>query len=149
PPDEGTPVGDPSPAYLITGSELPPEPTALRWITTWRIDVLFGFLCVAGLVMYWRWVLRLRKRGDSWPWLRTASWTVGMLVMFWATCGGAAVYGKVLSSAYMVMYMIMTMVNPIFLTSAAPVTLLMRAVPARKDDSRGPREWLLGIIHSR
>jgi len=69
--------------------------------------------------------------------------------MFWVTCGGAAVYGKILFSAHMVMHMILAMVIPIFLTSAAPVTLLMRAIPARKDDSRGPREWVLGIVHSR
>jgi len=149
PPDEGTPPADPSPAYLITGNELPPEPTAVRWLTTWRIDVLFGFLCVAGLVVYWRWVFRLRQRGDDWSMLRAASWTVGMILMFWVTCGGAAVYGKILFSAHMVMHMILAMVIPIFLTSAAPVTLLMRAIPARKDDSRGPREWVLGIVHSR
>lgn len=149
PPDEGLPSADPSPAYLITGTELPPEPTALRWLTVWRIDVLFAFLCVAGVVVYWRWVLRLRARGDSWPWLRTTSWTVGMIIMFWVTSGGAAVYGKVLFSAHMTMHMIMAMVVPIFLTLAAPITLLMRGVPARKDDSRGPREWVLGIIHSR
>ncbi|WP_435298780.1 cytochrome c oxidase assembly protein [Timonella sp. A28] len=149
PPDEGLPSSDPSPAYLITGSELPPEPTATSWFTQWKLDSLFAFLCVAGLIVYWRWAARLHARGDSWPWIRTASWTIAMIMLAWVTSGGPAVYGKVLFSAHMVMHMIMAMVIPIFLTSAAPITLLMRAVPARKDNSRGPREWVLGIIHSR
>lgn len=149
PPISDDAPANPSAAYQVSGYDLPPEPTITRWFTEWRFDVLFGFLTVAGLVMYWRWVLRLRKRGDSWSWLRTASWTFGMIVMFWVTSGGPAVYGKVLFSSHMIMHMMLAMVIPIFLTSAAPVTLLMRAVPARKDDSRGPREWLLGIIHSR
>jgi putative copper resistance protein D len=149
PPESDELPPDASPAYLLTGSELPPEPTFTRWFTEWNFDVLFGFLCIAGLVVYWRWVLRLRARGDSWSWLRTASWTLGMIIMFWVTSGGPAVYGAVLFSAHMLMHMLLAMVIPILLTLAAPVTLVMRAVPARKDDSRGGREWLLGIIHSR
>jgi cytochrome c oxidase assembly factor CtaG len=41
------------------------------------------------------------------------------------------------------------MVVPLLLVLAAPVTLLLRAVPVRKDGSRGPREWVLGLVHSR
>lgn len=149
PPISDETPSNPTPAYQLTGYDLPPEPTFARWFTEWRFDVLFAFLTVAGLVTYWRWVVRLRKRGDKWSWLRTASWTFGMIIMFWVTSGGPAVYGKVLFSSHMIMHMALAMVIPIFLVSAAPVTLLMRAIPARKDNSRGPREWLLGIIHSR
>lgn len=149
PPVSDETPANPSPAYQVTGRELPPEPDLGAWFTQWNIDVLFGFLCAVGLLMYWRWVLRLRKRGDTWPWLRTAVWTLGMIMMFWVTSGGPAVYGKVLFSSHMLMHMMLAMVIPILLTLAAPVTLIMRAVPTRKDNSRGPREWLLGIIHSR
>ncbi len=147
PPVEETPF-NPSPAFQLTGADLPPAPTWTNWLTLWRWDVLFAFLTVAGLITYWRWALRLRKRGDSWSWLRTANWTIAMVLMFWVTNGGPAVYGKVLFSSHMIMHMVLAMVIPIFLVSAAPVTLLTRAIPARKDNSRGPREWLLGLIHS-
>ena len=54
-----------------------------------------------------------------------------------------------LFSAHMLQHMLLVMVVPIFLVLAAPVTLAARALPARRDGSRGPREWLLGIVHSR
>lgn len=160
PPVPDEPIADPTPAEIVTGHPLPPEPTTLSWITQWRWDVLLACAAVAGLVVYWRWVLRLRRRGDAWPWARTASWTVGMLLFFWTTSGGPAMYGHVLFSAHMVEHMILAMVIPVLLALSAPVTLALRALPARAarsggaarggpDGSRGPREWLLGLVHSR
>lgn len=164
PPVPDEPIADPTPAEIVTGHPLPPEPTTLSWITQWRWDVLLACAAVAGLVVYWRWVLRLRERGDAWPWARTASWTAGMLLFFWTTSGGPAMYGHVLFSAHMVEHMILAMVIPVLLALSAPVTLALRALPARAarsggsrtgagrggpDASRGPREWLLGLVHSR
>ncbi|TWH29971.1 putative copper resistance protein D, partial [Isoptericola variabilis J7] len=140
---------DTSPAYQLTGSPLPPEPTLARWFTEWSLDPLFAFACVAGLVVYLRWAVRLARRGDRWPVGRTISWSAGMVLMFWVTSGGPSVYGHVLFSGHMVQHMIMAMVVPLFLVLAAPVTLLLRAIPARKDGSRGPREWVLALVHSR
>ncbi|MGN6241302.1 MAG: cytochrome c oxidase assembly protein [Cellulosimicrobium cellulans] len=140
---------DTSAAYQVTGHALPPEPTLARWFTEWRWDLLPAFACVAALVVYLRWVRRLAKRGDSWSVGRTVSWCVGILILFWVTSGGPAMYGHVLFSAHMVQHMILAMVVPIFLVLAAPVTLLLRAVPPRKDGSRGPREWVLAIVTSR
>lgn len=138
-----------TPAELVTGEPLPPEQTAATWFTQWRWDVLMSLLIVAGVVVYVRWVLRLRRRGDAWPWGRTLAWCTGMVVMFWVTSGGAAVYGHVLFSAHMVQHMVMAMVVPLFLALSAPVTLALRALPKRHDGSRGPREWLLLLVQSR
>ncbi|MFE6968559.1 cytochrome c oxidase assembly protein [Isoptericola sp. NPDC057653] len=146
-PDE-VPV-DVSPAFQLTGRALPPEPTMARWFTEWSLDPLLAFACVAGLVVYLRWAVRLARRGDRWPVGRTVSWCLGMVVMFWVTSGGPAVYGRVIFSGHMVQHMILAMLVPLFLVLAAPVTLLLRAIPARKDGSRGPREWVLGLVHSR
>ncbi|MGW8566959.1 cytochrome c oxidase assembly protein [Isoptericola sp. NPDC055881] len=146
-PDE-VPV-DVSPAFQLTGEALPPEPTMARWFTEWSLDPLLAFACVAGLVVYVRWALRLARRGDRWPVGRTVSWCLGMVVMFWVTSGGPAVYGHVIFSGHMVQHMVLAMLVPLFLVLAAPVTLLLRAIPARKDGSRGPREWVLGLVHSR
>ncbi|AEE44404.1 cytochrome c oxidase assembly protein [Cellulomonas fimi] len=154
PPVPEEPPADPSPAYRLTGHPLPPEPTTLRWLTEWRWDLLLAGAALAGLVVYWRWVLRLRRRGDSWPWLRTASWTVGLLLFAWTTSGAPALYGHVLFSAHMIQHMVLAMVVPIFIALSAPVTLALRALPVRStrlrdDASRGPREWILVLVHSR
>ena len=153
PPVPEEPPVDPSPAYQLTGHPLPPEPGGLLWVTQWRWDLVLASAAVAGLFVYWRWVLRLRRRGDSWSMARAASWTVGMILFFWATNGGPALYGHVLFSAHMVQHMVLAMVVPLFLALSAPVTLALRALPVRStqlrdDDSRGPREWILTIVDS-
>lgn len=148
PPVPATALSDPTPAEIVTGHPLPPEPATLAWLTEWRWDILLASVSVAGLVVYLRWVRRLRARGDAWPWLRTASWVVGMLVFGWTTSGGPSVYGHILFSGHMVQHMVLVMVIPIFLVVAAPVTLALRALPSRADDSRGPREWILTLVNS-
>jgi putative copper resistance protein D len=148
PPVPDDAIVDPTPAEIVTGHPLPPEPTLLRWFTEFQWDVILAFACAAAIFVYVRWTLRLRRRGDAWPVGRTISWCLGILILFWATNGGAAAYGHVLFSAHMVQHMVLAMVVPLFLVLAAPVTLLLRAVPARKDDSRGPREWVLVLVHS-
>jgi cytochrome c oxidase assembly factor CtaG/putative copper export protein len=141
--------GELTPAEIVTGHPLPPPPTLELWLTTFRWDLIPAAGCVAGVVVYLRWVQRLRARGDRWPWNRTASAVVGLLLLLWVTSGGPAVYGHVLFSAHMLQHMIMVMVVPIFLALSAPVTLASRALPRRQDGSRGPREWILGLVHSR
>lgn len=154
PPVPEEPPTAPTPAYQVTGHPLPPEPTLARWFTEWRWDLLLAFAAAAGIVVYWRWVRRLRRRGDAWPWPRTASWTAGLVLFFWTTNGGPATYGHVLFSAHMVQHMVLAMVVPVFVALSAPVTLALRALPVRSaalsgDVSRGPREWLLVLVHSR
>ncbi len=154
PPVAETAPVDPTPAYLLTGHQLPPAPTALHWLTQWRISPITAAAALAGLVVYLRWVHRLRRRGDRWPWVRTLTWVAGMVVFGWTTSGGANVYGHVLFSAHMVQHMVLVMVVPVLVVLAAPVTLALRALPARVsthpgDASRGPREWLLTLVQSR
>jgi cytochrome c oxidase assembly factor CtaG/putative copper export protein len=154
PPVPQTAVITRTPAVIVTGHPLPPEPTTLRWLTQWRWDVVLSALAVAGIVVYVRWAWRLHRRGDAWPVSRTISWVMGMLLFFWTTNGGPAVYGHVLFSAHMLEHMVLATVIPIFLALAAPVTLALRALPVRHtvvrgDASRGPREWILVLVHSR
>ncbi|NLF04494.1 MAG: cytochrome c oxidase assembly protein, partial [Actinomycetales bacterium] len=149
-----TPVPDappsaPTPAQIVTGHRLPPELTFEQWLVQWRWDVLIAFACGAALFVYLRWVVRLGRRGDAWPVGRTIAWVLGILVLAWTGNGGPAMYGHVLFSAHMVQHMVLAMVIPLFLVLAAPVTLAMRALPVRHDGSRGPREWIWTIVHSR
>lgn len=149
PPAPQSATGELTPAEIVTGHPLPPAPTTALWLTSFRWDVITAVGCLAGLVVYLRWARRLHARGDRWPVGRTLSAVVGLVVLFWVTSGGAAVYGHVLFSAHMIQHMILVMVVPIFLALSAPVTLAARALPARHDGSRGPREWLLALVHSR
>lgn len=41
------------------------------------------------------------------------------------------------------------MATLLLLVLGAPVTLALRSLPKRADDSRVPREWLLVVVHSR
>lgn len=149
PPVPQEPVTDASPVYLLTGYPEPPFPTALTYLTQWRPDPLTLLLAVAALVVYGGWVVRLRRRGDSWSVPRAAAWVAGIVLFFWVTNGGPMVYGQLLFSAHMIQHMLLVMVVPIFLVMGAPVTLALRALPARRDGTRGPREWLLALVQSR
>lgn len=142
-------VLDPTPAWILTGYPLPPAPSIATWMTLWRLDLIPAFACAASVVVYVRWVMRLHRRGDRWPWCRTAAWLGGIAVLVWATQGGPAVYGPVAFSSHMLAHMILASIVPIGLTLGAPVTLALRALPHRSDDSRGPREWLRAFVESR
>lgn len=148
PPEPEDLAADASPAEILTGYRLPPEPTAASWFTTWRVDWLWLAVCVfLAVVHLWAFV-RVRRRGDTWSVLRVLSWLTGLAVLFYITSGGVAVYARVLFSAHMVEHMVLTMVVPIFLVLGAPVTLLLKALPPRQDGTRGPREWILRLVHS-
>ncbi|MGP4033602.1 cytochrome c oxidase assembly protein [Pseudarthrobacter sp. 1C304] len=142
-------VTNASPAFIISGYDLPPELTPERWLTEWRPDWLWVAVAAFGLVAYILGLRKVRRRGDSWSWFRTINWVIGLGVLTYVTSGPPAVYGRVLFSAHMVDHMALTMVAPIFLVLGAPMTLALRALTPRRDSSRGPREWLLIMIHSK
>ncbi|MGY4541140.1 cytochrome c oxidase assembly factor CtaG/putative copper export protein [Arthrobacter sp. UYNi723] len=149
PPQPTTFAPDASPAFILTGYELPPELTPERWLTEWRFDWLWVAVVLFGLVAYFLGVAKVLRRGDKWQWFRAVNWVIGLLVLTFITSGPPSVYGRILFSAHMVDHMALTMVAPIFLVLGAPVTLALRALPARGDGTRGAREWLLVFIHSR
>ncbi|MBD1594243.1 bifunctional copper resistance protein CopD/cytochrome c oxidase assembly protein [Arthrobacter sp. S1_S22] len=149
PPEPTSFAPDASPAFILTGYELPPELTPERWLTEWRLDWLWIAAALFGLVAYFLGVAKVHRRGDKWQWFRSVNWVIGLLVLTYITSGPPSVYGRILFSAHMVDHMALTMVAPIFLVLGAPVTLALRALPARGDGSRGAREWLLVFIHSK
>ncbi|AUZ36247.1 copper resistance protein CopD [Arthrobacter sp. PGP41] len=149
PPEPTTFAPDATPAFILTGYELPPELTPERWLTEWRLDWLWIAAALFGLVSYLLGVAKIHRRGDKWQWFRTVNWVIGLMVLTYITSGPPSVYGRVLFSAHMVDHMALTMVAPIFLVLGAPVTLALRALPARGDGSRGAREWLLVFVHSK
>lgn len=136
-------------AIALTGYPMPPQITMARVFGMWQTEWLFSAVAVCGIGVYLAWVIRLLRRGDRWPVLRTMSWVAGWLLFLYAIDGGIAVYGRVLFSAHMAQHMIIAMFVPIFLVRGGVVTLAMRALPNRRDNTLGPRELLLAIVHSR
>ena len=147
-PIDEIPFSPPTPAQILTGDVLPPELTGTSWFTVWDIDILWLTIAVAGIGFYLAGVRRLQKRGDSWNMGRTASWVAGMLVLLYVTNGAPNAYHEFLFSVHMVGHMMLSMLVPVLLVPGAPVTLLSRAVKARKDDSWGPREWVMWAVHT-
>lgn len=139
---------NPTPAELLTGELLPPPLTLARYVTEWHIDLIWLLVCAFGIFFYIAGVVRLRRRGDSWPVLRTVAWVAGMLLLFYITNGGVNVYERYLFSAHMAAHMALGMMVPLLLVPGAPVTLAMRAIHKRDDGSRGAREWILIAVHS-
>ncbi|MDQ1513869.1 MAG: hypothetical protein QOC59_1711, partial [Microbacteriaceae bacterium] len=137
-----------TPAEILTGQPLPPAPSVVTLLTLWRFDLLWVLGCGALVVFYLAGVLRLRRRGDSWPIVRTGSWLAGVALLFWLTNGGLNVYETVLFSSHMLLHMALAMVVPLLLVPAAPITLALRAVRRRSDGTRGVREWILWAVHS-
>ena len=137
-----------TPTEILTGDKLPPELTDASWLTVWDIDVLWISVCLGAIVFYLYGVWVLRRRGDRWPIARTLSWIGGMLTLLYVTNGALNAYQEYLFSMHMIGHMVLSMMVPVLLVPGAPVTLLVRAQPARKDDSWGLREWVLWAVHT-
>jgi cytochrome c oxidase assembly factor CtaG/putative copper export protein len=138
------------PTVDLVGFPMPPAFTPSRLFTESLLDPWFATIVVLGLGLYLAGVLRLRRGGHAWPWHRTVCWVAGMLLLAFVTCSGLARYGMLMFSAHMAQHMALSMPVPILLVLGAPMTLALRAVRASPDKSvRGPREWMLLILHSR
>ena len=142
-------TGELSPAEILTGSPVPPPWTWDTAVSAWRIDLIWLLFAVFTTIFYLWGAVRLSRRGDKWPLARSIHWVWAMAVLVYATSGGVAVYGEYLFSAHMIEHMLLTMLVPVGIVLAAPVTLVARAIEVRKDGSRGMREWFLGIVHSK
>ncbi len=123
--------------------DLPPF-TLGRVLTAWTLDPVLTVLVVWVTGAYLFGVWRLHDRGDGWPLGRTLAFVVpGMGGLFFATSSGLGTYDTSLLSVHMVQHMVLSMVVPLFLALGAPVTLLLRTLPA------APRRLLLRLLHSR
>ncbi|MEU7139927.1 cytochrome c oxidase assembly protein [Nocardia sp. NPDC046473] len=135
---------------VFLGFDLFDRPNLLRLITVWRFDIVLGTAALAAIVLYTLGVLRLWRRGDEWSRWRTASWIGGCVALLIATSSGIGTYGFAMFSMHMITHMALNMFVPVLLVLGAPVTLLLRAVPAAKRGQvHGVREWVLALLHSR
>jgi putative copper resistance protein D len=148
-PVSDVPGGQLTPAEILTGAKLPPEPTMWTWATTFKPDILWMLITAALAGFYLVGVWRLKQRGDSWSWSRTASWLAGVGLLAYVTNGYFSAYEQYLFSAHMLAHMLLAMGVPVLLVPGAPVTLILRAVAKRQDDSRGVREWILWAVQTK
>jgi cytochrome c oxidase assembly factor CtaG/putative copper export protein len=147
PPDGA--AGPPSRTEALLGYDLSGPPTLAALAFDWRFDLIFGSAALVLAALYLAGVRRLRRRGDAWPVGRTAAWLAGCAALLVATSSGIGRYGPAMFSVHMAEHMILSMLVPILLVLAAPVTLALRALsPAGPARPPGPREWLLAAVHS-
>ena len=137
-----------SPAEWLTGDPLPPELTALSYITGWKFDLAWSLVCVFGIGLYVAAMIRLARRGDRWPIGRAVAWLLGMLLLFYTTNGPFNLYEQYLFSVHMLGHMMLTMLIPLTLVLGAPITLALRATEKRGDGSWGGREWILWMVQT-
>jgi cytochrome c oxidase assembly factor CtaG/putative copper export protein len=142
-------IPDSSAAAYLTGSPLPPPVSVSNLFTLWSFDLIWVLFTAFAIFFYLAGVWRLHKRGDRWPIHRTVFWVSGMVLLFYITNGGVNVYEGYLFSVHMLGHMTLGMMIPVLLVPGAPITLVMRAVAKRTDGSRGAREWVSLIVHSR
>ncbi|MDF3291804.1 cytochrome c oxidase assembly protein [Streptomyces silvisoli] len=112
-------------------------------------DPFFLIGCLLALGLYGWGVVRLRRRGDQWPVVRTVAFAAGVLTVGVTMCTKLNDYGMVMFSVHMVQHMIISMLSPILLLLGAPVTLTLRALPTAGRGRKGPRELLVALLHSR
>lgn len=149
PPVPQEPSSQPTPSEILSGEVLPPEPLWYNFFLQWRFDPLWVVIGVGASVLYIMGYRELKKRGGQWPLWRTIAWVGGMAMLIYVTSGGPMVYGRVLFSGHMIQHMLIVMLVPIPMVVGAPITLLMRAIHPRQDGSRGVREWILILVHSK
>jgi len=137
-----------TPAQRLTREPLPPELTIDRWFTSFDLDVLWIAAVAFGVFLYVAGIIRLRRRGDTWPVHRTVFWMAGLLLLLWVTNGPINAYQDYLFSVHMAGHMLLSMAIPVLLVAGAPITLALRSIHKRDDGTRGGREWILWAVHS-
>ncbi|NLU83989.1 cytochrome c oxidase assembly protein [Rhodococcus sp. HNM0569] len=144
------PSAPPTLTEVELGYNLSGPPTFARMVTEWRFDLLFGTAALVMAAVYVVSVVKLHRRGDSWPIGRTVSWVLGCLVLLVTTSSGVGRYASAVFSVHMAGHMALSMLAPVLLVLGAPVTLALRSLsPAGKDGAPGLREWILIALHSR
>ncbi|MFE2959363.1 cytochrome c oxidase assembly protein [Nocardia tengchongensis] len=139
----------PTPTEVEIGYNLAGPPNVARLLFDWRFDLIFGTLALVLAAVYVWGVLRLRKRGDSWPVGRTIAWLAGCTTLLIATSSGVGRYAPAMFSVHMAQHMMLSMLAPILFALGGPVLLALRAIqPAGRNQPPGAREWILAAVHN-
>ncbi|MGW3149156.1 cytochrome c oxidase assembly protein [Streptomyces sp. NPDC001177] len=107
-----------------------PKLTVGRLLSAWQLDVP-ALLLVAALGTFYSWgVVRLQRRGESWPSARTAVFVLlGLGALVVATMSSLAVYDHVLFWPAAVQNILLDLVAPLGLALGDPLRLAVQALP--------------------
>jgi len=124
---------------LQVGYHVPPLQGA-GLLTEVRPD-LFILVTLAGAgLLYAAGVRRLRRRGTAWPVRRALRWYAGLGVLAVALLSGVGAYGRGMFSVHAVQFLAITVVAPLLLAGAAPITLGRSALGLPRPEGAG--RWL-------
>jgi cytochrome c oxidase assembly factor CtaG len=121
-------------------------PDSANLLLGWSGDPLVWLPAIVALVL-WRVGVRRVNRAhpaNPVPRTRTWAWVAGVLVVLFALDSGIERYDTTLFWVHMIQHMLLTLVAPILLLAAGPITLLLRASSA---ETR--RRWIFPFLHSR
>lgn len=104
-------------------------------------ELITAAASLGAAVLYVSTAVRLRRRGDTWPGWRDASFAAGSAGPTWAAVGSLP--GGPFT-AHMVQHLIVGMTTPLLLVVARPLTLLLRVLAPGAG-----RRGLLTLAHSR
>jgi len=120
-----------TPALLVTGIQLPPEPNLSRLLFSYEPDGLMLGLLIFIVALYIKGVIILSRRGVKWPVGRTIAFALGVSAVDYATSGGLGLYSHFSFSIHMAAHMVIGMIAPIGIVLGAPVTLALRTLYGR------------------
>lgn len=91
-----------------------------------NLQLLLGAVFIFLLVAYITAVILTNQRYKKWPIFRTICWTIGLVIALAAVVGPLANSAHSNFSAHMVSHLLLSMVAPISMAIAKPMTLLLR-----------------------
>lgn len=139
-----------TPGLIVTGIEMPPEPSLSRILFSYEIDGLTLGLLIFVVALYIKGVIILSKRGVKWPIGRTLAFAAGISAVDFATSGGLGLYSHFSFSAHMSAHMVIGMIAPIGIVLGAPITLALRTLPIGRDtQEQGVRGSFIALLHSK
>ncbi|HYO42991.1 MAG TPA: cytochrome c oxidase assembly protein [Candidatus Limnocylindrales bacterium] len=136
-----------APAALAHGGAVPDvPPDVANLLAGWSGDPLVWLPAIVALVLWWLGVRSVNRAHPANPVRRSRSvaWTLGVLAVLVALDSGIERYDTTLFWVHMVQHMLLTLVAPLLLLSAGPITLVLRAA---SPETR--RRWILPLLHSR
>lgn len=102
-------------------------PTAARLLLDWRFDLFFGTAAVVLASAYLAGV----RRVPGWSRARTTAWLAGCGLVLVATSSGIGRYAPTVLGAQVASHILLAVLAPVLLVLGGPVTLAVRALPAR------------------
>lgn len=91
-------------------------------------QLILSLPLVLALVIYIVCVFISRYRGKSWPLYRTSSWVIGVFCAALAVIGPLANAAHMNFTVHMLNHLLLGMLAPLLMASAAPVTLVLRTL---------------------